>query len=317
MGIFDVFRKQAVAVETKESRIGASLVMNGGQAVWTPRDYKSFSKEAYQQNVVAYRSVGRIADAVASVEWAVSRGETELSGHPILELLSRPNPQQSGPEFMAEMVSYYMLAGNAYTERVDVGGQPKELYQLRPDRMTIVPSANGAPNAFVYTGPNGTKTKFSADDDEIWHMKAFNPVNDWYGQSPVEAGAYAVDQSNEAMRWMQALLQNSARPSGAMVLADDATLSDEAFNRLKAQIEEQYSGSANAGRPMLLEGGLTWQQMGMSPSDMATLETKLSAARDIALAFGVPRSFWAFQAITPIQTMPRRVWRSGKTQCCR
>jgi len=116
----------------------------------------------------------------------------------------------------------------------------------------------------------------------------FNPVNDWYGMSPIEAGSYAIDQNNEAMNWMQALLQNSARPSGALTVKDSGTLSDENFNRLKAQIEEQYSGSSNAGRPMLLEGGLDWQQMGLSPTDMGIIEAKFSSARDVALAFGVP-----------------------------
>jgi HK97 family phage portal protein len=106
--------------------------------------------------------------------------------------------------------------------------------------------------------------------------------------SPIEAGSYAIDQNNEAMNWMQALLQNSARPSGALTVKDSGTLSDENFNRLKAQIEEQYSGSSNAGRPMLLEGGLDWQQMGLSPTDMGIIEVKFSSARDVALAFGVP-----------------------------
>jgi HK97 family phage portal protein len=90
------------------------------------------------------------------------------------------------------------------------------------------------------------------------------------------------------MAWMQSLLQNSARPSGALTVKDGGTLDPENFNRLKAQIEEQYSGSSNAGRPMLLEGGLEWQQMGLSPSDMGILETKFSSSRDVALAFGVP-----------------------------
>ena len=90
------------------------------------------------------------------------------------------------------------------------------------------------------------------------------------------------------MTWMQSLLQNSARPSGALVTKDGEELSDDNFNRLKAQIEEQYVGSRNAGRPMLLEGGLDWKAMGLSPSDMAILETKFSAARDVCLAFGVP-----------------------------
>jgi HK97 family phage portal protein len=119
-------------------------------------------------------------------------------------------------------------------------------------------------------------------------MKSFNPLDDWYGLSPIEAGAYAVDQNNLAMSWMQALLGNSARPSGAMSVPPEQPLTEEQFNRLKTQIDEQYSGARNAGRPMLLEGGLTWQQMGLSPVDMQIIETKYSSARDVALALGVP-----------------------------
>ena len=129
-------------------------------------------------------------------------------------------------------------------------------------------------------GPDG--------DGDVRHMKLFNPLNDWYGMSPIESGAFAVDQHNLAMNWVQSLLQNSARPSGALVTKDSLELSDDNFNRLKTQIEEQYSGATNAGRPMLLEGGLDWRQMGLSPMDMNILETKFSAARDVSLAFGVP-----------------------------
>ena len=72
------------------------------------------------------------------------------------------------------------------------------------------------------------------------------------------------------------------------LIGGDSVMGDEQFDRMKSQIEEQYSGSANAGRPMLLEGGLDWKAMGMSPDDMAILDTKNSAAIDVATAFGVP-----------------------------
>jgi len=83
-------------------------------------------------------------------------------------------------------------------------------------------------------------------------------------------------------------LQNSARPSGALSSPEGQELSNDQFARLKAQIDDQYTGARNAGRPMLLEGGLKWEQMGLSPVDMQIIETKFSSARDVALAFGVP-----------------------------
>jgi HK97 family phage portal protein len=288
MGLFDRFRRPQ---ERKESAAAKLMVINPGQAVWSPRNYESFAKEAYGKNVVAYQAINRIADAIASVNLGVYRGETELVDHPLITLLERPNPLQSYSDYVRAKVSFLMIAGNGYEERFMVGREVKELYQLRPDRMKIVPSSNGIPSAYEYTlGQN--KVRWEMDPRtltcDVRHLKLFNPLNDWYGMSPIEAGSYAIDQNNEAMNWMQALLQNSARPSGALTVKDSGTLSDENFNRLKAQIEEQYSGSSNAGRPMLLEGGLDWQQMGLSPDDMSIIETKFSSARDVALAFGVP-----------------------------
>lgn len=285
-----LFRGAAPQIETKESAAAASMVLTPGQPVWSKRNFAAFSHEGYQKNVIASMCVQKIAEAVASVKLEVWRGETELTDHPLLELFDRPNPLQSGREYVEAYISYLMIAGNSYEERIDVGGQPREMYVLRPDRMSPIVGGDGLPSGYEYRGPNGKRVRWDIDilggDYPIWHTRLFNPLDDWLGQSPMEAGAYSIDQHNEAMGWMQALLQNSARPSGA--LSSSEQLSDDQFHRLKEQVESQYSGAANAGRPMLLEGGLSWQAMGLSPTDMGIVEAKNSAARDVALAFGVP-----------------------------
>lgn len=274
--------------EVKESLAQSVLVMNPGQPVWTPRDYKSFAEEAYVKNVIAYQAINKIAEAVASVHWVAFRGETEVTQSPALDLINNPNPMQSGRDFIEAKIGYLMISGNSYDERIMVSNQPRELYTHRPDRMKVVPGPNGTPKAYIYE-VNSRRVTWPVDENgnsDIRHMKLFNPLNDWYGQAPVEAAAYAIDQHNEAMKWVQALLQNSARPSGALVSGEGLT--DEQYNRLKAQMEGQYQGGKNAGRPMLLEGGLDWKEMGLSPTDMGIVEAKHSAARDICLAFGVP-----------------------------
>ncbi len=65
-------------------------------------------------------------------------------------------------------------------------------------------------------------------------------------------------------------------------------LSEPQFERLKRELTDTYQGAANAGRPLLLEGGLDWKAMAWTPKDMDFLEAKHAAAREIALAFGVP-----------------------------
>ena len=289
-GFFDrLFGRSAP--EAKESATGRIMVMTPGQPVWSDRSYKAFSEEAYRRNVIAFRSIQAVADAVSSVPWTVWRGKAELEAHPLLDLIGKPNPRDSRSQYLHQKVGFLLLAGNSYEEHVQQGGQVREMYQLRPDRMKIIPGSNGFPQAYEYS-VGQRKVRFDIDPatlrGPVRHLKLFHPTDDWYGLSPIEAGAYAVDTHNEAGAWMQSLLQNSARPSGALVVKDDKTLQDDEFNRLKTQLDEQYSGSRNAGRPMLLEGGLDWREMGLSPADMTLIETKLSSARDVALALGVP-----------------------------
>jgi HK97 family phage portal protein len=86
------------------------------------------------------------------------------------------------------------------------------------------------------------------------------------------------------------LLDNAARPSGALVFAGPAgaVLTDAQFDRLKGELETNYQGAGNAGRPLLLDGGLDWKPLSLTPKDMDFIEAKNAAAREIALAFGVP-----------------------------
>ena len=107
----------------------------------------------------------------------------------------------------------------------------------------------------------------------ILHVKLFNPVNDHYGLSPIEAAATALDIHNTASKWNKALLDNSARPSGALVYtARDGNLSPDQFDRLKTELEQGFQGAAHAGRPLLLEGGLDWKSMSLTPKDMDFIE---------------------------------------------
>ncbi len=123
----------------------------------------------------------------------------------------------------------------------------------------------------------------------ILHMALFHPTNDHYGLSPLEPAAAAIDIHNASGAWNKALLDNAACPSGALVYAaKDGQLTPEQFERLKTELEESFQGAKNAGRPLLLEGGLDWKAMALSPKDMDFIAGKHAAAREIALALGVP-----------------------------
>jgi HK97 family phage portal protein len=170
-------------------------------------------------------------------------------------------------------------------------GLPRELHALRPDRMRVVPGASGWPEAFDYA-VGGRSMRFQAGGEgasPILHLMHHHPADDHYGLSGMEAAATAIDIHNEASRWNKALLDNAARPSGALVYAaDGANMTDDQYARLKDELESGFQGAANAGRPLLLEGGLDWKPLSLSPKDMDFIELKNMAAREIALALGVP-----------------------------
>lgn len=285
-----MFERLKAFFQQKQSRTTRAVVATTlGQPVWSPRDYAAFAREGYQSNVYVYAAVRQIAMAVAGIPWIVyRRGRLrveELDDHPLAQLLSRPNPMQGGARFFEAVVSYLYLAGNAYVEAVGpTGGTPKELYALRPDRMRVIPGNSQNPVAgYQYTV--GVETVIFRPED-VLHLRMFHPHDDWYGMSPIEAAARSIDQNNESRAWNVALLQNSARPPGALVTEHELT--EEQYHRLKEQIREQYAGARNAGRPLLLEGGLEWKSLGFSPADMDWLEGLKLSAREIAIAFGVP-----------------------------
>ncbi len=281
--------------EEKASRTGPLVALTlAGRAVWTPRDYASLAREGFERNAVAYRCVRMIAEAAASVPWLLYDGARELDEHPLLRLLENPNPHESGADLFESWYGHLQVAGNSYMELVELDGTPRELYALRPDRMKVVPGHSGWPEAYEYS-VDGRSVAFAYDpargEAPILHMRLFHPTDDHYGMSPIEAAAFAVDIHNAAGTWNKALLDNAARPSGALVYRGaegHANLSEDQFDRLKRELAENYQGAINAGRPLLLEGGLEWMAMALTPKDMDFTEAKRAAAREIALAFGVP-----------------------------
>jgi HK97 family phage portal protein len=280
------------APEAKASRAAPLIAWQGaGRARWTPRDYAALAREGYMTNAIVYRAVRLVAENVAAVTWLLFEGEAERDSHPLLDLLARPNPRQDGAAFLDSVVAHLLLAGNAYIENVSLEGQVRELHALRPDRMRVVPGADGWPEAYEYHVA-GRTLRFAQEGapPPILHLTQFHPLDDHYGLSALEAAAVAVDTHNAAARWNKALLDNAARPCGALVYAgpDGSVLADNQFERLKRELEDQYQGARNAGRPMLLEGGLDWKPMSLSPKDMDFLDAKHNAAREIALCFGVP-----------------------------
>lgn len=293
--VFDFLRRADKAVpEQKASATGPVIAYSGsGRVAWSPRDTISLTKTGFLGNPIGFRAVKLIAEAAAALPLVLQDCDRRYEMHPVLDLVRRPNQVQGRAELFEAVYGQLLLSGNAYLEAVPGGGAlPAELHVLRSDRMALVPGADGWPVAYDYTVGN-RKHRFDMAQGvaPICHIRSFHPQDDHYGFSPMQAAAVAVDVHIAASRWSKALLDNAARPSGAIVYKGSdgqSQLSGDQYDRLISEMEAHHQGARNAGRPMLLEGGLDWKPMGFSPSDMEFQKTKEAAAREIAIAFGVP-----------------------------
>jgi len=255
-----------------------------GSSASLPYEYNAAVRRSYLENPVAQRAVRLVAEGIGGAP-------LRPADNTLLALIGETSAGQSLLETLA---AHLLLHGNAYVQVLkDARGRPVELFALRPERVSVLAGGDGWPCAYAYDVA-GRRIEIPALDEDaspnLIHIRHFHPSDDHYGAGCLSAAHEAVAIHNAAAHWNRQILENAARPSGALVYdgGEGATLTADQFDRLRDELARAYSGPGNAGRPMLLEGGLTWQAMALSPADMDFATLKAAAARDIALAFGVP-----------------------------
>lgn len=291
----------SAAEDPEQKQVGSNMVGYFGVGSEEPRNYKyqDLAKEGYLKNAIVYRCVNEISKGAAAVPFKIKLGDNILEEHPLIDLLNRPNPLQSYTEFFSSLYGYLLLSGNSYVLKVGSDrGAPKELHQLRPDRIQIKGSGNPIPEKYDYILQGKVQASYEVDQEsgfsELKHIKLWNPLDDYYGCSPLAAAAVEVDQHNMASKHNVNLLTNGARPSGAVIFKPkdesgmSVNLTESQRQQLLTDLNNRFSGAGNAGRPLLLEGDFDWREMGLSPKDMDFLNLKHLSATDIAMCFGVP-----------------------------
>ncbi len=261
------------------SWLSAELANGGGEGI--ARSYSEQFEEVYRRNPVGQRSVRLVAGMLGALT-------IDVLGDERAEILVRADGLLEG------IAANLLLHGNAYVQLISEDGEaPSELQQLRPERVAVISDEKGWPVAYLYRAA-GREVRVQREDAlarrQVAPRKALHPRDDHYGLGCVDAACAAASLHNRAVRWNKALLDNAARPSGALTYepADGSVLSGDQFERLKDELAREFAGSGNAGRPLLLEGGLKWTALSLTPADMDFVALKEAAARDIALAFGVP-----------------------------
>lgn len=249
-------------------------------------NYAALCREGFARNPIVHRCVRLIAESAASVPLRSSDARAA-------KLLQRGLPGSSAAEGFEAFYGYLQLGGSAFFEAALSGEEPIALIAHRPDHFEMARDAKGHAAGWTQTVEGRTR-RFPRDAATgrcaLFHMRLFNPMDGCHGMAPLSAAAQAVALHNRGAVWAKALLENSARPSGALVHdpASGERLTDDQFERLKSELESNFTGPNAAGRPLVLEGGLDWKTISMSPTDMDFIQLRREAAREIALAFGVP-----------------------------
>ena len=292
---------QRIFTGPEEKQIPNNMVGYFGVGSGDSKNYKyqDLANEGYMKNAIVFRCVNEISKGAGAVGFMIKSGDDVLEQHPLIDLLKRPNPLQSYSEFFNSLFGFLLLSGNNYI--LKVGGEigaPRELHLLRPDRISIKGGGKAIPDRYEYSINGRVQEVYQIDGDtgasDLKHTKLWSPLDDYYGCSPLQAAAVEVDQHNLASKHNINLLNNGARPSGAVIFKpkDDAgfnvNLTESQRQQLLTDLNNRFAGTQNAGRPMLLEGDFDWKEMGLSPKDMDFINLKHMSATDIALCFGVP-----------------------------
>ena len=229
--------------------------------------------------------------------------------HPVLDRLNRPNQehQKTKRKFFEALITWKLLEGDCYIAATGrINQPPLDLYVLNPRFIQVTPDGAGYPSEYRYQPAVQGQTvyrrdprtnRFVTDDrqQELLHIANFNPGSCQYeyeGMSAVVPLYLEIMQYLHASQHNLSLLMNGAKPSGALTLKGKdgmpVTLTDDQFNRLKMQMESEFTGANNAGRPLLLEGGMEWVEMSFNPKDMDWLKGKLNSEKQIYKRLGVP-----------------------------
>jgi len=212
-------------------------------------------------------------------------GRTRKPGkdHPLYKLLgSRPNEWQTSFEYREMLAMHVVLCGNSYSfiNRSNRAGI-MELIPFLPGSV-IVKRADDMTLTYEVRAENGEKKTFPAA--AIWHVRGPS-WNSWMGLDAVQVARETIGLAMSIEEQQARMQKNGARASG--VYSVEGTLKDDQYKALKAWIEENISGTENAGKVMVLDRAAKFLNTGMTGVDAQTLETRRFQVEEICRAFRV------------------------------
>lgn len=285
------------ASSVKKAPYAFPLFAADGTAHWIMSDFMTYVREGFDLNSVIYSAVMFKAKAIARARLRAYSGDNDNpvrveAAHPLAQLVARPNPSQSWLEFQQQREVFLNIAGNSYTwlDRPARNALPTALYNLRPDRMTIVPDTNGV-KGFLYTPQSGSpRDRMPFLPQDVIHVKFPNPGDPLegygYGLSPLAPMAQSGDVDNAVTGFLKQFIDRGAMLSG--IIKTKVPVDDDGIARIKQRWREQYGGAENWGDVGVLDMDADYQRIGLTfkEMDFDTLDAR-NESRMLG-PFGVP-----------------------------
>ncbi len=255
---------------------------------------KPVNEHTAMQMTAVYSCVRILAEAVAGLplhlyKYTASGGKEKALSHPLYFLLhDEPNPEMSSFVFRETLMTHLLLWGNAYAQIIRNGkGEVIALYPLMPNRMSVDRDSSGA-LYYTYTrysdeAPTMNGMTVTLRPSDVLHIPGLG-FDGLVGYSPIAMAKNAIGMAIACEEYGAKFFANGAAPGG--VLEHPGTIKDP--QKVRDSWNAAYQGSSNSHRVAVLEEGMKYQPIGISPEQAQFLETRKFQINEIARIFRVP-----------------------------
>ena len=256
---------------------------------------KPVNENSAMQMTAVYSCVRILSEAIAGLPLHVYRynntgGKEKDLTHPLYRLLhDEPNPEMTSFVFRETLMSHLLLWGNAYAQVIrNARGEVVALYPLMPNKMKVDRDANGQlyysyQRSQEDTPAIGKASQIILSPSDVLHIPGLG-FDGLVGYSPIAMAKNAIGLAIATEEYGAKFFANGAAPGG--VLEHPGTIKDP--QRVKESWNAAYQGSSNAHRVAVLEEGMKYQAIGISPEQAQFLETRKFQINEIARIFRVP-----------------------------
>jgi HK97 family phage portal protein len=288
MGILNIFKRARDKPENKTAGSSYTFFMGGSSAG------KVVTERSAMQMTAVYSCVRILAEAVAGLPLHLYRykedgGKEKAINTNLYHLLhDEPNPEMSSFVFRETLMTHLLLWGNAYAQIIRNGkGEVIALYPLMPNKMRVDRDESG----HIYYEYKKTTDEANAKENETVILSSFDVLHipglgfdGLVGYSPIAMAKNAIGLAIATEEYGAKFFANGAAPSG--VLEHPGTIKDP--QRVREAWQSQFGGSGNSGKVAVLEEGMKYTPISISPEQAQFLETRKFQINEIARIFRVP-----------------------------